>query len=90
MSRVEGAPGANPVANPEWGAEADAVHVDVLRGDPTPEELAAVIAVVTEAYAREAADAVADDAPRPSAWQIAARGLRPPLRRDIAWGRFAG
>lgn len=69
---------------------ADAVHIDIRRGTPTAEELAAVIAVVTEAYERESADAVVEDAPLRSAWEISARGLRAPLRRDVAWGRFAG
>lgn len=68
----------------------DAVRVDVLRGEPTAEELAAVVAVVTEAYEREASDAVAEDEPRPSAWQVSARALRPPLRRDIGWGHYGG
>ncbi|KXC04693.1 acyl-CoA carboxylase subunit epsilon [Microbacterium hominis] len=71
-------------------AGADAVRIDVRRGDPTPEELAAVLAVVTEAYEREAADAVADETPRRSAWELSARNLRAPLRREIGWGRFAG
>jgi len=69
---------------------ADAVHIDIRRGNPTAEELAAVIAVVTEAYEREAADAVVEDAPLRSAWEVSARGLPAPLRRDVAWGRFAG
>lgn len=69
---------------------ADAVHLDIRRGNPTAEELAAVIAVVTEAYEREAADAVVEDAPLRSAWEVSARGLRAPRRRDVAWGRFAG
>ncbi|MFT3798427.1 MAG: acyl-CoA carboxylase subunit epsilon [Microbacterium sp.] len=67
-----------------------ALRVDVLRGEPTPEELAAVIAVVTESYHREAASALAEDAPRLSAWQVSARALRPELRREIGWGRYAG
>ncbi len=65
-----------------------AVHVEIRRGDPTPEELAAVVAVVTEAYARESAAAIAEDDRRRSAWEVTARGLRDPLRRDIGWGRF--
>lgn len=65
------------------------VGLRVLSGDPTPEELSAVIAVVTEAYEGEAAAAVTEDAPLSSAWQISARALRPPLRRDVAWGRYA-
>jgi len=70
--------------------DADGLHLEVRRGDPTPEELAAVIAVVTEAYGREAADAIAETAPRVSAWRVSARALRTPLRREIGWGRFGG
>ncbi|WP_298743361.1 acyl-CoA carboxylase subunit epsilon [uncultured Microbacterium sp.] len=69
---------------------AEPVRLRVLSGEPTPEELAAVMAVVTEAYEGEAAAAVTEDAPLTSAWQISARALRPTLRRDIAWGRFGG
>lgn len=69
---------------------AAAVRIDIRRGNPTAEELAAVVAVVTEAYEREAADAVVEDGPLRSAWEVSARGLRAPLRRDVAWGRFAG
>lgn len=65
-------------------------HVDVLRGSPIPEELAAVVAVVTEAYEREAAAAVAPETPLSSAWAVSARSLREPLRRDVPWGRFRG
>lgn len=66
------------------------VQIDVVRGDPTPEELAAVIAVVSEAYETEAATAVAEEHHRPSAWQVSARSLRTPLRRDLGWGSFGG
>lgn len=59
----------------------------VLRGAPTPEELAAAVAVVTESYQCEVATAVAEEDVRPSAWQVSARGLREPLRRDLGWGR---
>lgn len=85
MSPAEESPAA-----PSSTSAPDAVRLDVRRGDPTPEELAAVIAVVTEAYEREASAAVAEDEVRPSAWQVSARALRAPLRRDVAWGRFAG
>jgi len=57
----------------------------VRRGDPTPEELAAVIAVVTEAYETEAESAVVEEEPAMSAWQISARALREPLRRELGW-----
>jgi hypothetical protein len=65
------------------------VLVDVRRGRPTEEELAAVIAVVTTGYAEESEDARADDTRR-SAWELSQRSLRAPLRRDVGWGRFSG
>jgi phenylpyruvate tautomerase PptA (4-oxalocrotonate tautomerase family) len=66
------------------------LRVDVERGNPTPEEIAAVVAVVSDAYVTEAAAAVAVDDARPSAWQVSARALRAPLRRDVGWGVFGG
>ena len=63
--------------------------LDIVRGRPTEEELAALIAVISDAYVQEAADAVAEE-PRVSAWQRTQRPLRTPLRRDVPWGRFAG
>ncbi len=69
---------------------ASPVRLNVTSGRPSAEELAAVIAVVTEAYESEAAAAVTDDAPKMSAWQVSARALRAPVRRDVAWGRFVG
>jgi hypothetical protein len=68
--------------------EIQRVAIDVRRGDPTDDELAALIAVVTEAYAGEAAEAVAEDRSQRSAWALSQRGLRQPLRRDLGWGRF--
>lgn len=85
-----GGPPVDEFAGDESAREKDAVHVDVLRGDPTPEELAAVVAVVTESYQREASDALAESAPRLSAWQVSARALREPLRRETGWGHFGG
>ncbi|GAA3897645.1 acyl-CoA carboxylase subunit epsilon [Microbacterium invictum] len=61
------------------------LSLQVRRGDPTPEELAAVMAVVTEAYQVEASTALADDEPEISAWQVSARALREPLRRELGW-----
>jgi len=69
---------------------AETPDVRVRRGEPTADELAAVVAVVTEAYQREADEALAEPEPRPSAWQVSARALRQPLRREIGWGRFGG
>jgi len=63
--------------------------MQITRGAATEEELAALIAVVSDAYAQEAAGAVAEE-PVVSAWSRTQRPLRTPLRRDIPWGRFAG
>ena len=63
--------------------------LEITRGTATEEELAALIAVISDAYAAEAADAVAEE-PVVSAWSRTQRPLRRPLRRDIPWGRFAG
>ena len=68
----------------------DAMRVDVLRGSPRSEELAALMAVVTEAYAEESAAATVDETASRSAWSVSQRSLRVPLRRDVGWGRFAG
>ena len=63
--------------------------IRIVRGAANEEELAALLAVVTDSYEREAADAVADE-PHVSAWRRTQRGMRTPLRRDIPWGRFSG
>ncbi|HWS51187.1 MAG TPA: acyl-CoA carboxylase subunit epsilon [Microbacterium sp.] len=63
--------------------------VEILRGSATEEELAALIAVISDAYVGEAADAVAEE-PHVSAWVRTQRPMRTPLRRDIPWGRYAG
>ncbi|WP_127472853.1 acyl-CoA carboxylase subunit epsilon [Microbacterium sulfonylureivorans] len=68
----------------------EGVTIDVLRGTPTEDELAALIAVVSEAYVGEAAEAVADDETARTAWSITQRSLRTPLRRELGWGRFSG
>jgi len=64
-------------------------EIRIVRGTADEEELAALIAVVTDSYAREAESAVAE-APQVSAWQRTRRPLRQPLRRDIPWGRYSG
>ena len=69
--------------------EEHAPLVEVRRGHPTVEELAALVAVVGEAYREEAAQA-ADAPPARSRWDIAARGLRPPLPRERGWNGFSG
>ncbi|MGN7978775.1 MAG: hypothetical protein BGN97_02600 [Microbacterium sp. 69-10] len=67
----------------------DAPRIEIIRGNPTEEELAALLAVVSDAYTRETDEAVADE-PHVSVWERTQRGLRRPLRRDIPWGRFSG
>ena len=68
-------------------ASPEGVAIDVRRGTPSEEELAALIAVVSETYAREAAHAVAEDSAPPSAWSQTQRSLREPLRRELGWSR---
>ncbi|MCK2027896.1 acyl-CoA carboxylase subunit epsilon [Microbacterium sufflavum] len=63
--------------------------LEITRGTATEEELAALIAVIGDAYATEQAEATVDE-PRVSAWERTQRPLRRPLRRDIPWGRFSG
>lgn len=65
-------------------SDAAPLPLEILRGAATPEEVAAVVAVVTEHYAIEHAEAVADE-PRRSAWALSQRGLREPLRREAGW-----
>jgi hypothetical protein len=68
-------------------APASVADVRVVGGDPTPEELAAVIAVL-QRQADEAAAAGrvrAEDSPR-SGWDAAARGMRVPLHQGT-WSR---
>ncbi|MBD3942003.1 acyl-CoA carboxylase subunit epsilon [Microbacterium sp. NEAU-LLC] len=64
------------------------VTIDVRRGNPTDEELAALIAVVSQAYTGEASEAVAEDRTQRSGWELSARSMRRPLNRDLGWGRF--
>lgn len=63
------------------------ITIDVLRGAATEEELAALIAVVSEAYTGEASEAVADDRAGRTAWSLSQRALRQPLPRDVGWGK---
>ncbi|MDR6866291.1 hypothetical protein J2Y69_000883 [Microbacterium resistens] len=65
------------------------VDFQVLRGAASEEEFGALIAVLSEAFTAEEAEAVAAE-PRVSAWTRTQRPLRRPLRRDIPWGRFSG
>ena len=71
-------------------APTGAVDIDIRRGNPTEEEIAAVVAVVADAYASEAAALEADDETTVSVWQQNRRNMRTPLRRELGWGRFRG
>jgi hypothetical protein len=73
--------------SPEENHPADGITVDVLRGAPTEVELAALVAVVSEAYVEEAAAAVADDSSTRSAWSLSQRAFRDPLPREAGWAR---
>ena len=66
------------------------VSIDVRRGNPTEAELAALMAVVTEAYAEESAEATAPESPPRSRWRLSARGTRSALPRERGWGGFSG
>jgi hypothetical protein len=70
------------------GTDAAPLRVEVLRGNPTDDELAALVAVVSTAYAEEAADALAEDEQQGSAWSLSQRGLRRPLPREGGWNNF--
>lgn len=72
-------------ATGEAAAGDGGITVEVVRGNPTEDELAALIAVVGIAYQTEVDGAVVQDAPARSAWAVSARGLREPLRRELGW-----
>ena len=74
----------------EETAGGEGIHLDVLRGRPTEAELAALIAVVSEAYVEEVSSAVADDTTSRSAWSLSQRSFRAPLRRELGWSGFHG
>ena len=71
------------------GDAGESVSIEVRRGSPTEEELAALIAVVTDRYSGEDAEAVAEEDAARSAWSVSQRGLREPLRRELGWVRGA-
>lgn len=68
----------------------EAVAIEIRRGNPTEEEIAAVVAVVSDAYSTEVADLEADDDTREQVWMQSRRNMRAPLRRELGWGRFRG
>lgn len=68
-------------------APASVADVRVVRGGPTPEELAAVIAVLQRQADEAAAAGRAQTVASPRAgWTASARGMRQPLDRG-SWSR---
>jgi len=78
--------GASEQASPAAAGEAStpvAPFLHVVSGDPSPEELAALIAVIA---ARSGTADDASGASAPSAWTDRSRGLRTPLHHGPgAW-----
>lgn len=70
----------------------DAENIRILSGGVTPEEVAAVTAVLTAAIAEaEAASRDARPAAGPDAWARTQRALRTPLQPGPgAWRSFSG
>ncbi|MFT4298575.1 MAG: acyl-CoA carboxylase subunit epsilon [Aeromicrobium sp.] len=73
-------------------AEPIAPVLRVVKGDPTPEELAALVAVVAARSAVASAAAIGERRPQRSEWGHPARAVRTPHRpgpgqwRRSAWG----
>ncbi|WP_438353571.1 acyl-CoA carboxylase subunit epsilon [Microbacterium sp. CJ88] len=74
-------------ADAALGADGQPLSIDVRRGAPTAEELAALLAVVSEAYQAEAAAAQAPEPRTRDGWSLSQRGLRAPLPRQAGWAR---
>lgn len=64
-----------------------APRVEIVRGNPTEEDLAALAGVIPTAYHEEAAEATVDDSVSADTWGTSRRMRRRPGR---AWGRFSG
>ena len=69
----------------------DAPDIRITGGSPTPEEVAAVTAVLQASLAELAAEQELLDANGPSAWQRSQRQLRTPMNPGRgAWRGFSG
>jgi len=72
------------------GDDAATTEFEVVAGAPTPEELAAVTAVITSMI-EEVEDGRRAEGPRVSAWQRSQRSIRAPLHPGAgAWRSFSG
>jgi hypothetical protein len=79
---------------PDSGAEPDAgaaAEFSIVAGNPTPEELAAVTAVLAAMVEELEDGARREGAPPVSAWQRSQRAIRRPLNPGAgAWRSFSG
>lgn len=62
------------------------MSIRLLSGDPTPEELAAVLAVL-HALAFHRADDLPADVVRPAPWSRAGHRVRPGTKHPAGWAR---
>ncbi|CAN5286228.1 hypothetical protein BH11ACT2_BH11ACT2_08560 [soil metagenome] len=70
---------------------ASALSISIVRGDPTPAEVAAVTAVVSAALEEIADDNARQSSVGVSAWQRSQRTVRSPLHPGHgAWRSFSG
>ncbi len=65
------------------------LSIAVTSGEPTPEELAAVIAVISETYVAEVEAAKTEDKPGLSEWMRTRRQMRSSPDRNVGFGSWA-
>jgi hypothetical protein len=76
MSERTDGPGEPPIVPPASTRER---FLQIVRGDPTPEEIAALVAVLTARARARAASGDGPPKPERSAWSDPSRRLRRPL-----------
>jgi hypothetical protein len=77
----------SPASGSDEEAPDLAARIRVTSGSPTPEEVAAVTAVMVATLEQLAEEAFVQEDDAPSAWERSRRGLRRPLVRG-EWRRF--
>lgn len=89
---MSGRHAASPSGDPAPAEASAPPTISVVSGDPSPEELAAVTAVLAALEAERAAEDAAQKAPEPvSGWELSRRGLRTTITVGPGqWGRHAG
>lgn len=69
----------------------DPIDIQIIGGSPTPEEVAAVTAVLQASLAELAAEQALLDTDATTAWQRSQRQLRAPLHNSRgSWRSFSG